>query len=88
VGKLTFPDQQQDLQNAAEFSLASECDRGVKVPRLPVEADWGGSLPGGVQVGWGVSEVQAAFVTSPEGSRRTVMGVRYDSPILTSTISH
>lgn len=31
VGKPTFPDQQQDLQNAAEHSVASECDGSVKV---------------------------------------------------------
>jgi len=50
VEKLTFPDQQQDLQNAAEHSLASECDGDVKFPRLPVEADSGAIwLPGGVQ---------------------------------------
>ena len=41
MGKPTFPDQQQDLQNAAEHSLASECDGDVKFPRLPVEADSG-----------------------------------------------
>ncbi len=34
VGKPTFPDQQQDLQNAAETSVTSECDGSVKV------ADW------------------------------------------------
>ena len=47
VRKLTLPDQQQDLQNAAEVSVASECDGSVKVPRLPVEADSGAIwLPG------------------------------------------
>jgi hypothetical protein len=30
VGKPTFPDQQQDLQNAAEFRITSECDGSVK----------------------------------------------------------
>jgi len=32
MARLTFPDQQQDLQNAAGFSLASECDGSVKFP--------------------------------------------------------
>jgi hypothetical protein len=32
MGKLTFPDQQQDLQNAAEHSVASEYDGNVKFP--------------------------------------------------------
>jgi hypothetical protein len=68
MARLTFPDQQQDLQNAADFSLASECDGSVKVPRLPMEADSGAiRLPDGVQVGWGVSEVMAAFVASLAG---------------------
>jgi hypothetical protein len=30
MARLTFPDQQQDLQNAADFGLASECDGDVK----------------------------------------------------------
>jgi hypothetical protein len=30
MARLTFPDQQQDLQNAAEHSVASECDGDVK----------------------------------------------------------
>lgn len=66
VGKLTFPDQQQDLQNAAGFSLASECDGNVNFPRVlsasRSAAIW---LP---RMGWGglgVSEVTAAFVISP-----------------------
>ena len=42
VEKLTFPDQQQDLQNAAEFSLASECDGSVKFARQAEEADSAG----------------------------------------------
>jgi len=33
MGKLTFPDQQQDLQNAAGNSVARECDGDVKVPK-------------------------------------------------------
>jgi len=65
MARLTFPDQQQDLQNAAKHSLARECDGDVKFPGLSVEADlrrfgcreW-------VQVGWCVSEVLAAFVTT------------------------
>ena len=65
VGKLTFPDQQQDLQNAADFSVASECDGSVKFARLSVKVDSAGFWsPGGVWVGWSVSEVRAAFVTS------------------------
>jgi hypothetical protein len=36
MARLTFPDQQQDLQNAAGFSLASECDGSVKFARLVV----------------------------------------------------
>jgi len=36
MARLTFPDQQQDLQNAAENSVASECDGSVKFPRLMV----------------------------------------------------
>ena len=32
LGKPTFPDRQQDLQNAAGFSLASECDGSVSFP--------------------------------------------------------
>lgn len=39
MGKLTFPDQQQDLQNAANASLAIECDGSVKFARLVTEAD-------------------------------------------------
>ena len=39
VGKLTFPDQQQDLQNAAEQSLTKEYDGGVNFPRLAEDAD-------------------------------------------------
>ena len=59
MARLTFPDQQQDLQNAAGFSLASECDESVKFARQAVEADSGGiRLPDGVRVGWGVSEVR------------------------------
>lgn len=42
MGKLTFPDQQQDLQNAAAFSVASECDGSVKFLRLVVEVDSAG----------------------------------------------
>ena len=30
MARLTFPDQQQDLQNAASASLASKCDGSVK----------------------------------------------------------
>ena len=41
LGKPTFPDQQQDLQNAAGFSVARECDGNVKFPRQAVEADSG-----------------------------------------------
>ena len=48
LGKPTFPDRQQDLQNAAGFSLASECDGSVKFARLVVEADSGATwLPQG-----------------------------------------
>jgi hypothetical protein len=65
VRKPTFPDQQQDLQNAAEHSVASECDRSVKFPRRAVETDseaiW---LPGMVQVGESVPEVQKPFLTT------------------------
>ena len=65
VGKPTFPDQQQDLQNAAGFSLASECDGSVKFARLVVETDSGAIWLTEVDwVGWGVSEVQTAFVTT------------------------
>jgi hypothetical protein len=39
VGKPIFPDQQQDLQNAAEYSIASECSAGIRFPRLLVETD-------------------------------------------------
>lgn len=31
VGKPTFPDRQQDLQNAADASVTNECDGSVKV---------------------------------------------------------
>jgi len=68
MARLTFPDQQQDLQNAAGFSVAIECDESVKFSRLVVEADSGAiRLPGRVQVGSRVSEVLAAFVTTPNG---------------------
>jgi hypothetical protein len=30
MGRLTFPDQQQDLQNAANLTLAPACDCGIK----------------------------------------------------------
>jgi hypothetical protein len=59
LGKPTFPDQQQDLQNAADFSLASECDGSVKFARLGVKVDSEGLWsPGGVWVGWAVSDVE------------------------------
>jgi len=59
VEKLTFPDQQQDLQNAAEFSLASECDGSVKSARQAEEADSGAiRMPDGVWVGGCVSDVE------------------------------
>ena len=65
MGKPTFPDQQQDLQNAAAFSVASECDGSVTFGKLAVEAYSGRfGCPDGVWVGWGVSQVQAAFVTT------------------------
>jgi hypothetical protein len=52
MARLTFPDQQQDLQNAAGFTLAIECDGSGKFARLIMEADLGRFwLPGGVQVG-------------------------------------
>lgn len=57
--KPTFPDQQQDLQNATKHSVASECDGDVKFARLVVEGDSGATwLPEGVPAGTGVSEVQ------------------------------
>ena len=56
MGKPTFPDQQQDLQNAAEHSLARECDGNVKFPGLSVEADLRRiGCRDGVRVGLGVS---------------------------------
>ncbi len=59
LGKPTFPDQQQDLQNAAGFSLASECDGSVKFARLVVETDSGAIWLTEVDwVGWGVSQVK------------------------------
>lgn len=65
VGKPTFPDQQQDLQNAADFSLASECDGSVKFGRLAVEANSRAiGLPEGVWGGCGVSEAQEGFLTT------------------------
>lgn len=64
MARLTFPDQQQDLQNAAGFSLASECDGSVKFARQAVEADFGRLATGGLQVGYGVSEATAALVTT------------------------
>jgi hypothetical protein len=30
--RLTFPDQQQNFQNAAEHRITSECDREIKFP--------------------------------------------------------
>jgi hypothetical protein len=67
VEKLTFPDQQQDLQNAAEFSLASECDGSVKFARQAEEADSGAiRLPDRVWVGGPGSD------EAPTGLRSTV----------------
>jgi hypothetical protein len=61
------------LQNAAEFVLASECDGSVKFARQAEEADSGAiRLPDEIQVWWGVSEVQAAFVTSLAGNPNVV----------------
>jgi hypothetical protein len=44
MGKPTFPDQQQDLQNAADYRIASKCDGSVKFPKLtcgsPFCTDW------------------------------------------------
>jgi hypothetical protein len=52
VGKLTFPDQQQDLQNAAEQSLTKKYNGGVNFPRLAEDADFAPNwLPHGVRVG-------------------------------------
>jgi hypothetical protein len=74
VGKPAFPDQQQDLQNAAHFSVASECDGSVKFPRRAVKADstliW---LKDRVLVGWGVSEVQAGCIA---GADRNILQIR------------
>ncbi len=71
MARLTFPDQQQDLQNAADYRMASECDGSVKFPRLGGEADSRGlRCPDGVWVGSGVSEVLGAFVTSLAGVYR------------------
>jgi hypothetical protein len=39
MGKPTFPDQQQDLQNAADSRIASECDGSVKFAGLAVGTD-------------------------------------------------
>jgi hypothetical protein len=46
MARLTFPDQQQDLQNAAGFSLASECDGNVKFARWSWKPILGVRLPG------------------------------------------
>jgi hypothetical protein len=52
MARLTFPDQQQDLQNAADYRIASECDGSVKFPRLAVETNSRAiRLPDGVRVG-------------------------------------
>ena len=49
AGKPTFPDQQQDVQNAAGSSVTSESDGSVKFPRLAVGTDSGAIwLPDGV----------------------------------------
>lgn len=73
MARLTFPDQQQDLQNAANASLAIECDGSVKFARLVTEADSTAfRLLGGVRVGSGVSEVREAFCTSKVGMRQTL----------------
>jgi hypothetical protein len=64
MGKPTFPDQQQDSQNAAGHRIAGECNGSVKFPGLAVEADAGAVLTAGrVQVGWGVSETLANWQT-------------------------
>jgi hypothetical protein len=69
VDKLTFPDQQQDLQNAAEFSLASECGGSVKFARQAEEADSGAiRLPDGVWVGWWFQMCETAFVATAKAS--------------------
>jgi hypothetical protein len=66
MARLTFPDQQQDSQNAAGDRIAGECDGSVKFARLVVETDSGAIwLPDGVRAGTGVSEARAAFVTNP-----------------------
>ena len=72
MARLTFPDQQQDLQNAAGFSVGGECDGSVKFPRRAVKADSAAiRLPDGVWVGWSVSEVQVAFVTTSNGGAQS-----------------
>jgi len=57
------------MNAASHQSVTSECDGGVKFARLVMEADsaaiW---LRDGVRVGWGVSEAQAAFVTTLEST--------------------
>jgi hypothetical protein len=47
VGRLTFPDQQQDLQNAADSSVTSECDGSVKFRQTRRESRfWADSAAG------------------------------------------
>jgi len=78
MARLTFPDQQQDLQNAAGFSLASECDGSVKFAKLlrkPILRRFG--CRAGVWGGWSVSEVRAAFVTTPASHATLIENQRY-----------
>jgi hypothetical protein len=68
VGKPTFPDQQQDLQNAAESRVTSECDGSVKFLQTRLESRSGAfRLPDGVQVGLGISQVREGFCTTLAG---------------------
>ena len=69
VGKLTFPDQQQDLQNAANLSLTYECDGGVKVfGGFGVNADSGAfRLPDGVRGRIGRSTGVCSLLYQPSG---------------------
>jgi hypothetical protein len=49
--RLTFPDQQQDVQNAADSSVTSECDESVKFRQMVVEADSAAILAAGKGLG-------------------------------------
>jgi hypothetical protein len=65
-GEADLPRSAAGLLNAADTSVTSECDGSVKFREIRREKAILGHFgwSGGIRVGWGVSEVREAFVTT------------------------